>query len=210
MECIDLGDQLPILGSGLPRAQGLHLTSIIKHIQDQINPYKSGGFQHRDATMEMGFIWEDLLSYVQGDRMGKRLNDIQCEGVYCNPDGLGYDPKDGKSPVVEEYKCTWRSIKKLPTEDARWMMQVKAYCYVLKVRVAVMHILYVMGDYKGSGPMPKSYRIEFTQREIDDNWNVIQDHKQATIDALAKEAVAKLLDNKEVSDGRFSSTEAKA
>lgn len=188
MELSDLGEVFPILGSGLPRAEGLHLTDIIRYIQDQINPYKGDGFKDRYLTMEMGFIWEDLLSYVLGERIGKRLNDLECDGIYANPDGLGLDPLDGKSPVVEEYKCTWRSINKLPTDNPRWMMQIKSYCHILGVKVAVMHILHIMGDYKGGGPQSKSYRIEFDQKEIDDNWGVILAHKEATIEALSNES----------------------
>jgi hypothetical protein len=186
MECKPLGEVFPILGSGLPRASGLHLTDIIKYIQDQINPYKGEGFSDAQLTMEIGFIWEDLLSYVLGNRIGKRLNDLECDGIYCNPDGLGYDPEDGKTPVVEEYKCTWRSMRKPPTDDPRWMMQIKAYCHVLGTRIAVMYICYLMGDYKGSGPQSRAFRIEFTEQEIEENWNTILAHKQDTINALAE------------------------
>ena len=185
MELTELGEVFPILGSGLPRAPGLHLTDIIKHIQDTINPYKGDGFDNMALTAEIGFIWEDLLSYVLGNRMGKRLNDLECDGIYCNPDGVGYDPLDGVTPVVEEYKCTWRSINKPPTENPRYMMQIKSYCHVLKMKVVVMHICYLMGDYKGSGPLARSYRIEFTEQEIEENWNVILAHKDATIKAMA-------------------------
>lgn len=186
MELSELGEVFPILGSGLPRAPGLHLTDIIRYIQDSINPYTGDGFDDQRLTMEVGFIWEDLLSYVLGDRIGKRLNDLECDGIYCNPDGLGYDPLDGKTPVVEEYKCTWRSINRSPTEDHRWMMQVKAYCNVLHTRVAVMYVCYLMGNYKGSGPLSRAYRIEFTEQEIEENWNAILAHKDATIEALAR------------------------
>lgn len=187
MEIEELGDLLPIIGSGLPRAEGLHLTQIIGYINDQINPYTGKGFLNPELTMEAGFIWERALENAFGERIGKRLNDLECDGIFCNPDGLGYDPLDGKTPAVEEYKCTWRSMKRCPTEDMKWMMQVKAYCHVLGTTVAVMHVLYLMGDYKGSGPQGRTFRIEYTQEEIDDNWQVILDHKDATLEALEGE-----------------------
>lgn len=186
MELQELGEVFPILGSGLPRAPGLHLTDIIRHIQDAINPYTGKGFDDIQLTMEAGFWWEDMLSYIIGKRIGKRLNDLLCDGIYCNPDGLGIDPLDDKSPAVEEYKLTWKSTKKLPTEDPKYMMQVKSYCHVLGLRVVVMYVCYIMGNYAGSGPLSRSFRIEFTEQEIKDNWDAILAHKDATIEAMAQ------------------------
>ena len=186
MELTELGEVFPILGSGLPRAPGLHLTDIIKYIQDTINPYTGKGFDDMQLTAEAGFWWEDMLSYIIGKRLGKRLNDVPCDGIYCNPDGIGYDPLDGTTPALEEYKLTWKSTKKLPIEDPKYMMQVKSYCHVLGTRVVVMYICYIMGNYKGSGPLSRSFRIEFTDQEIADNWAVILAHKDATIEALAE------------------------
>lgn len=187
MELTDLGEVFPILGSGLPRTAGLHLTDIIRYVQDTISPYTGKGFDNPPLTMEMGFIWEDALSFIEGKRLGKRLSDLQYDGIYMNPDGLGYDPLDGKSPVIEEYKCTWKSMKNPPTHNPRWLMQVKGYCKPFHIRIVVMYVLYINGDYRGSGPRGWKYRIEFTHEEIEENWKVILDHKEATLRAIKEE-----------------------
>lgn len=183
MELIELGETFPLKGSGLPRAEELHLTDIISYIDKTINPPPQQ-FDDAYLTMEIGFIWEDLLSYVLGNRLGKRLNDVQCDGIYCNPDGLGFDPLNPTEVVIDEYKCTWRSMKRPPTEDMKWMMQVKGYCHVMGLKVVVMHILYLMGDYfhEHIGPHARSFRIEFTEQEIEDNWAVILDNKDAAME----------------------------
>jgi hypothetical protein len=186
MELTPLGETFPILGSGLHRAEGCHLTDITRYVMDTIDPITTK-FDNPQLTMEMGFIWEDLLSLVLGNRLGKRISDVQRNGIYLNPDGLGADPLIRHSLAVEEYKCTWRSVNRLPTENIRWMMQVKAYCHALGIPVAVMHNLHVNGNYKGSGPLPVSYRIEFTNQELKDNWAVILDNKDAAMEAKAKE-----------------------
>jgi hypothetical protein len=36
-----------------------------------------------------------------------------------------------------------------------------------------------MGDYKGSGPIYRVARIRFTQKELEDNWRMILQHKEA-------------------------------
>lgn len=188
MRLTELGETFPILGSGLPRAEGLHLTDVITYILDTINPRIGGGFDDIELTAEVGFMWEDLLSLVLGNRLGKRLNDIQCDGIYCNPDGLGFDPLNLNEVALEEYKCTWKSMKKLPTEVLKWMMQVKGYCHALGLKVVIFHVLYLMGDYfkEHHGPQARSFRIEFTEEEIEENWNVILANKDAAWEAKLK------------------------
>jgi hypothetical protein len=34
-------------------------------------------------------------------------------------------------------------------------------------------VLYVNGDYKGSGPLPGTFRIQYSRRELQENWDMI-------------------------------------
>lgn len=156
-----------------------HLTDIIKSIEKQIGAgYKGPGFKERELTMEVGFIWEDVLSHVLGRRMGARFGEVECDGIVGSPDGIGDDPLGTVDVVLEEYKCTWRSTRRVPTKDWYWMCQCKSYIHMLGIHppVAIMRILYLMGDYKGSGPLYKVARIEYTEKEVWENWQMIVNH----------------------------------
>ena len=89
---------------------------------------------------------------------------------------------EAAAKAVEEYKATWKSTRRCPTEDFYYMTQVKSYCRAVETNVAVMRIFYIVGDYKGSGPIYRVSRIVFTQQELEENWAMIVKHK----DKMAK------------------------
>jgi len=37
-------------------------------------------------------------------------------------------------------------------------------------------VFYIMGNYKGSGPMYRRGRMKFTARELWDNWQLLKGH----------------------------------
>lgn len=166
-----------LAGSGVPRSKGVHLTEITRHITEKTNPRPPCDWD-MDATREVGFLWEDILEYVLKDRLGARVGEVELDGIVGSPDGIGVDPSNLEVMVLEEYKATWRSSRKEPMEDVSWMLQVKGYLKMLGLRAVVMHVLYIMGNYRGSGPQRKSWRIQFTQEEIDETWALILKNKE--------------------------------
>jgi hypothetical protein len=57
-----------------------------------------------------------------------------------------------------------------------WLSQTKSYCALVpgvKCLRAYLHVFYVMGNYRGSGPEYRRYRLDFTQAEIDANWRLL-------------------------------------
>lgn len=174
----------PCSGSGLVRSSYsdtglLHMTNVIHSIERHIGrEYKGEGFQDFGMTGEMGFMWEDALTLVMADRMREvqRPEEVVRDGIVCSPDGVGPDPLHLVHLVLEEYKLTWKSNRNLPTEVWYWMTQCKGYCYVLGLDTAIMRIGYIMGNYKGSGPLYREARITFTEQELRDNWNMITSH----------------------------------
>jgi len=98
--------------------------------------------------------------------------------MYCleHPDGF-----DVRKWQVEEYKCTWMSTKRTPDQIWRWMAQVKAYCKGIGTHrgeypTVLFRILYLMGDYKNTGPQYRSYLLEFSDLEIEENWDMLVNH----------------------------------
>ena len=158
-----------------PRAEGLHLSDIIRLIMVDAGmaPKAGGGFDDLELAAEIGLLWEDVLSAAMRDKYAIRPPQICADGIWMSPDGIAADPWSKYPLVVEEYKATWLSSNKCPTSVYKYMAQVKSYCRALGTECTVMRIFHIMGNYRGSGPLYKVARIEFTQQELDENWALI-------------------------------------
>ena len=165
-----------------PRKDGLHLSDVTKSLMKSSGlGYRGKGFSDMELTAEIGLLWEGVLSRIMGDKYAHRPGQICCDGIWMSPDGIGPDP-DGEVPlVIEEYKCTWQSSNRSPADNFSYMMQVKSYCRAIGTTVAIMRIFYIMGDYKGSGPLYRVARIVFTPYELEQNWSMILQHKRETM-----------------------------
>ena len=180
----------PPFGSGLERSTDtIHLTDVIKYIQHTMGTgYKKGTWKaDMYLTMDVGFMWEHALELAYADRMADRIGEVEYEGIVGSPDGFGWDKdihnitgdrvwQGTGDLVLEEYKATWKSCNKPPTDNWAYMTQIKSYLKMMNLTVCIMHIVYLMGNYRGSGPQYRICRIEFEQHEIDENWRVIKDH----------------------------------
>ena len=162
-----------------PRKEGLHLGTVIKSLMDSTGlGYKGKGFSDMELTAEIGTLWERVFSRDMAAKYIGRPHQIQVDGIWMSLDGIGPDPEGEVPIVVEEYKATWKSTNSSPTDNFYYMTQIKSYCKAVETRVAVMRIFYIVGDYKGSGPVYRVARIQFSQKEIDQNWEMILKHKK--------------------------------
>lgn len=163
-----------------PRREGLHLGVVTRKILDSAGlGYKGKGFNDMELTAEIGLLWERVLSRAMADKYAMRPPQIQKDGIWMAPDGIGPDPKGEVPMVVEEYKATWKSTKWCPTENINYMIQAKSYCHALDTNVVVFRIFYIMGDYRGSGPTYRVARIVFTDHELRLNWEMILRGKES-------------------------------
>lgn len=164
------------------REEGLHLGDVTRSLADRsglgYKPGKGGGFTDMELTAEIGLLWERVLSLIMRDKYAVRPPQIESDGIWMSPDGIGPDPKGEVPLVVEEYKATWKSCRNPPTDNFNYMVQVKSYCRALDTAVAVMRIFHIMGDYKGSGPIYRVARLEFTKWELEQNWDMILREKE--------------------------------
>lgn len=172
MDCVDLDIQFPLTGSGDRTCDRLHLSDIYTDLERTLFPKASTADMTNRLWAEVGFLWETTLSRSLAEHCGTRPGEVELDGIVGSPDG--YDPDSG---ILYEYKSTWKSIKNAhPTQVWKWQVQVKGYCKMLGVSTVMFHVLYIMGDYRGSGPLYRSYLITFTDREIDENWQMLKNH----------------------------------
>jgi len=169
------------------RTLGIHLSDIYSDIavssgMDSFS--KEGGVPN--LRMEMGFIWERTLEAefkkraMQPDPSGPeiiRVGEIVVDGIPMSPDGICLDPWK-----LCEYKLTWMSSNRDPQDNWRWMTQIKGYLYGVSVffdRLTTecdLHVLYVNGDYRNSGPEYWCYELRFSSTEIEETWNMLYNH----------------------------------
>lgn len=185
--------------SGHGRSEGLHLSKIIRAIAveskildaayaEDLSLVEVSGRQEEwwanlpESTrlkMSMGLAWEDW--YVpQLQTVAYHPGEMEVEGVYMTHDGESLDVVWSQGDhCLHEVKLTYKSTKTVGDLETQWMWvsQCKGYCKGLNTLVAYLHVLFVCGNYKFPiNPQLKVWRIEFTQEEIDDNWELMTDY----------------------------------
>lgn len=172
---------------GSDRSLGLHLSDIYNDIavSSGIDNFTKGE-GGPNLRMEMGFIWERSLEAefkkramepLKGGLVIVRPGEITVEGICMSPDGVCMEPLK-----LQEYKLTWMSSNRDPQDNWRWMTQVKCYLYGIssvfcqQITLCDVHVLYVNGDYRNSGPEYWLYEMEFTPTEIVETWRMVHKH----------------------------------
>lgn len=162
-----------------PRTPGLHLTDVLSFLEQRLDAALGRGrrpVRDRDAwehAAAVGFMWEDwVLARSPCDLI---QFETEMDGVLLSPDGL-----DTASGTLWECKFTWKSIARSPPDgNWRWMAQVMAYCLALRAQRALLAALYVCGDYRPPAPQMVFLDLEFTQRELLENWRMVQQGRAA-------------------------------
>jgi len=169
MELKLIKEPLPLMGSGVERSEGLHVTDIIRDLDQKFGKkYPDDERWNLELAAELGFMFENYIESLLTDAV--RPGEIELDGIILSPDGILFER--GKV-ILLEYKFTWKSARKTPEDVWKWMAQLKAYCKALGVVEARMYIMYVNGDWKTEMPQLPRYDITFTQLEIDENWQML-------------------------------------
>jgi hypothetical protein len=161
------------------RSPGLHLSDVLDDMETTIfgDQYRNYSW-NLNWSATLGFIWERIIeTHIVAALTEQGLlfspGEITKDGIAMTPDGYNADGK------IEEWKCAWKSSRHPIEESHRYLWQIKSYCYGIGVNEATLRVLHIMGDYKGSGPLPRFYELVFTDRELNENWEMIVNHAKA-------------------------------
>jgi hypothetical protein len=141
---------------------------------------------------ELGMAFEEMLEKGLKERLvlaegsGRPGEFVTEEGIIYSPDLLIFNG----STRVGEIKLTFMSTKGAPwklgeTYDAfdekfeKWFCQMKLYCRAIGTTHARLYAFFVRGDYKGNEQVLRAWNVEFTQHELDEEWDTIYRHAKA-------------------------------
>jgi hypothetical protein len=162
------------------RSSGVHLSGVIKHVLTA-----AGLLTTDDITDEMplrmavGMAWEAFVVQLWPELIWQP-GECCKDDIYGSPDGITHTLP---CTVLEEFKATWKSrLEKSETkgvtppprnilDQKAWVMQMAGYCHMMGLTQARLHVLWVNGDYRQSGPQYYTYLLSFTQGELERMWN---------------------------------------
>lgn len=187
------------------RSPGVHLSSIIRCLaidmgiltDEQAEELQLVDVRHildpvALLRISIGLAWEEwyIGKVLSQEGVTKHPGEMYVDGVYMTPDGESLDviiTERGEENVlrIHEVKATYKSTNTVgSTAEAlqkqwMWMAQLMGYCHAAKTRHAKLHVLFVDGNYRmPMKPKLTVFEIEFTDKDIKDNWTLIQEGKE--------------------------------
>lgn len=171
---------------GLTRSGGLHLTPIIRAIEEVIRPRDEWVSEEELSFFGAGgFLWERVFSAAMADASATgdlvRPGEISLDGITGSPD-LIYIPE----MIGIETKMTWKSSRKLDTSSAPAILesldkhfwahkiQCMSYARMFGINDYQLHYFFVAGNWRPPVPCVKAVHMEFTDQELNGNWSMIK------------------------------------
>lgn len=177
LEVILLTDQIPLLCPMVNRISGIHVSAVINDLCIKLGHYKDTRDEDRNnGYLEVGncFEWA-LINRQHIDSPGRYIipGELEENGIHGTPDLI-----DTVDWVDEEIKATYMSSRHGPGSEKFWKYetQLKSYCYIMRMEIGRLRVLFIMGDYKGSGPQYRHWEYRFTKSELRENWLMIESH----------------------------------
>jgi len=175
-----------IIGKGDPnyiRGAGLHMSAIYNDFYQHAHPQRyRAGTAPDPLRLETGLILENILEEGLREKLaahggGRPGELVEPEhGILFSPDLLIWN----HSLRVGEIKLTWMSSREVPREPCgsngfpkkfdKYFSQMMLYCRCLETPYARLIAFFVNGDYRKMQPELLAWDIEFSARELHEEW----------------------------------------
>lgn len=171
-----VASSIPDLLPMLDRSEGAHVSAIINSLCLRLGHYSDDSSPVNMTRLQLGSTFEHSLAnryFLHYPRRYHQIGEIERDGIYGHPDLL-----DIILDCVEEVKLTWMSSKHdiSSPKFLKFLWQLMAYCYMMGWTRGKLHVCYINGDYKGSGPIYRVWELEFSQAELAANWTMLLRH----------------------------------
>lgn len=184
---------------GFVRTAGLHMSDIYGSFYQELEPKKYKGDRVpglMEAYQGAGMALETALEQGLKDRLSidsGRPGELEhrekgiATPILFSPDLIIFN---GVSRLGE-IKLTWMSSREVPREDIdsntfpkkfdKYFSQMMAYCHCLQTPYARLYGFFVNGtwDRKRMQPEFLGWDIEFSPREIRDEWSMLINHARS-------------------------------
>jgi hypothetical protein len=169
--------------STAPRTAGLHMSDLYNSLYQELEPkrYVKGSAPDK-LRMEAGLALEEVLEEGLKRRLGERPGEFvtKDEGIIFTPDLIIYETVTR----LGEIKLTWMSSRDVPRVSAtafhpkfaKYLTQMKCYGHHLELPQQRLLAFFVNGDYRPPRPELLAWDIEFTAREMRDEWTMVKNH----------------------------------
>ena len=174
---------LDLLVSDLVRSPGLHMSTIYGKLFQELEPkrYRGEIEQANPLLLALGTAWERHLEFI----LGQNGLQVVRPGELQSADGrIAYSPDGIWEDRLIEYKLSSMGSKDLPHEPCtklppkfdKYVCQMASYCYHLGTPKAR---LYFCSIYRPHDPELVVYDIEFSARELHDNWRMMSNYAKS-------------------------------
>jgi len=142
--------------------KGIHVSDLTSPCLKQSYFIKKGLCRPRDENILTWMIGIACHELLEGE-----IHDVPLEldGIHASID---FVKRDEALPV--EIKSTRQSVEKDFVKNQWWLEQIMCYVKIFGGNRALLYIVYLMGDWKETMAGYKPWELEFTDKEIDDNW----------------------------------------
>jgi hypothetical protein len=173
-----------LVEEGPERSGGIHVSTLIRAICQQLEPERFTDDPIDPVHREMGFSVERMIERAwETRRLGIfRPGELEKDGIVGSPDAITVDDH---GLIVDEIKCTWMSSRDCPEGKKfwHWLVQIKAYCWLIETYRARLHVFFVNGDYRDQrGPQYQSWDLTFSQGELAETWLMLVNQAKALSD----------------------------
>lgn len=158
------------------RSPGAHLSTIVKYIITIVHPERyGGGGKISPVRAQVGFLWEDMLSWALARQLGMRQIEVELDGVFMTLDGFN----------TTEWRTREAKVTKIssanPITSSRfwhWHIQMMAGCRAMETGECELVVLHVNGAYEMGGgrfgdEQARAWLVSFSPREIEENWRMV-------------------------------------
>lgn len=184
MKIIEVPHDIDLAVSASKRAPGVHMSDLYNSLYKVLEPGRYNAGTPMDLRrLELGMALETILEEGLKHRLAQRPGEftIQIAGtpVHYNPDLFILEDVFR----IGEIKYTSMSSRQGITHNKfnKWFTQMKLYCHATETPFARLYAFFSNGDWTmlpniGYTPQLRAFDIEFTPRELRDEWATILQH----------------------------------
>ena len=181
--------EFDLLASDLVRHPGLHASNIYNSLFEELEPKRFvKGSKLDPVRMALGTAWEKHFEHL----LIKSGAEAHRPDEFRSPEGITYSPDlllTHKGELcLGELKLTWQSSREAPRKKNdpfppkfdKYLCQMMLYMHWMDLTLGWLCAYFVNGAYTNFSPELLSWYVEFSRRELVENYDRLMRHAKTT------------------------------